>query len=597
MIILKNNKPMKDFFKYLLATITGIILVNVIIFLLFFAMIAAFSSAEKPKKIDSNSILHLKLDYEIPERSDDNPFKLFSSFNFKIKQQVGLNEILFNIKKAASDSNIKAIYLDVTSMSAGLATIEEIRQALIQFRKESKKPVYAYADYYSQLNYYLCSAADKVYLNPQGVVELKGLVSQMIFLKNMLEKLGVEPILIRHGKFKSAGEMFLLDKMSTENKEQTLAYVKSLWDYMLSEISTQRQIPVERLNVIADSLLADNAENCLKLGLVDKLLYYDEFLEELINVTHQKNVNDLSLVTLSKYSKIPARYEPGKKEKIAVIYAVGQIDLGENDDDQIGGNEMSEIIREVRNDKNIKAVVIRVNSPGGSALASEIIWREIVLTKKVKPVVVSMGDVAASGGYYISCPADVIVANPTTITGSIGVFGIMWNGQKFLNDKLGITIDGVETNLHSSIGSLTRPMKPYEQQVIQKSVDNVYHVFINRVADGRGKSVQEVDSLGQGRVWTALHAKELGLVDELGGLELAIEMAKQRANITGKARIVEYPKKETFIEKLLKQMEENARTKILEKQFGSWSKILKTLKSVEHWNGVQARLPYDIYFE
>lgn len=588
---------MKEFFKYLLATITGIVLVNVIIFLLFFAMIAAFDSAEKSIKIDSNSILHLKLDYEIPERSDDNPFKSFSLFRLETKKQLGLNEILFNIKKATTDSNIKAIYLDVTTMSAGLATIEEIRQALIQFRKESKKPVYAYADYYSQLNYYLCTAADRIYLNPQGVVELKGLVSQIMFVKNLLEKLGIEPILIRHGKFKSAGEMFMLDKMSSENKEQTLAYVKSLWDYMLSEISTQRQVPVERLNVIADSLLADNAENCLKLGLIDKIMYYDEFLEELINVTHQKDVKDLSLVSLSKYSKVPARYEPGKKEKIAVIYAVGQIDLGKNDDDKIGGNEMAEIIRDVRNDKDIKAVVFRVNSPGGSALASEIIWRELVLTKKVKPVVVSMGDVAASGGYYISCPADAIVANPTTITGSIGVFGLMWNGQRFLNEKIGVTVDGVETNLHSSIGSLTRSIKPYEQQVIQKSVDNIYNVFLSRVAEGRNKTTQEVDSLGQGRVWSAVHARELGLIDEFGGLEVAIDIAKQKAKITGKIRIVEYPKKKPFVDQLINNMLENTNAKLYENQLGKWGRIIKTLKNIENLQGVQARLPYDIYFE
>lgn len=588
---------MKEFFKYLLATITGIILVNVIVFLLFFGMIAAFSSAEKPQKIEANSILHLKLDYEIPERSDDNPFKSFSSFSFETKKQMGLNEILFNIKKATSDSNIKAIFLDVTTMSAGLATIEEIRQALIQFRKESQKPVYAYADYYSQLNYYLCTAADRIYLNPQGVVELKGLVSQIMFVKNMLEKLGIEPILIRHGKFKSAGEMFMLDKMSPENKEQTLAYVKSLWDYMLSEISIQRQIPVERLNVIADSLLADDANNCMKLGLVDKVMYYDEFLNELKDYTQKKEIKDLSFISLPKYAKVPAKFESGKKEKIAVIYAVGQIDLGENDDDKIGGNEMAEIIREVRNDKDIKAVVFRVNSPGGSALASEIIWREMVLTKKVKPVIVSMGDVAASGGYYISCPADAIVANPTTITGSIGVFGLMWNGQKFLNEKIGVTVDGVETNMYSSIGSSTRPIKPYEQQVIQKSVDNIYNVFISRVADGRGKTTQEVDSLGQGRVWSGVHAKELGLIDEFGGLEAAIELAKQKAKITGKARIVEYPKKMPFFDQLLKDMQENASAKMLEKQLGPWSKVVKTLKNIEHLKGVQARLPYDIYFE
>jgi len=588
---------MKEFFKYLLATVIGIILVNAIIFLIFLGLFASLSTVERPETINPNSILHLKLDYDIAERTDDNPFKSFSSFNFKMTKQLGLNDLIFNIKKAISDTNIKVIFLDVSTMNAGLATIEEIRQALLNFKHESKKPVIAYADYYTQLNYYLCSVADKVYLNPQGVVEIKGLTSQIIFIKNALDKLGIEPILIRHGKFKNAGEMFMLDKMSPENKEQTLTYVKSIWDHMISEISKQRQIPVNRINEIADSLLADNAQQALSLGLVDKLLYYDEFLEELKQLTNTKNTKDLSLVAITKYAKVPAKYVSGKKEKIAVIYANGEIDLGNNEEGKIGSNEMAEIIRKVREDEQIKAVIVRVNSPGGSALASEVIWREIVLTKKVKPVVVSMGDVAASGGYYIACPADVIVASPTTITGSIGVFGLLWNAQKFMNEKLGLTVDGVETNLYSSIGSATRPIKPYEQQVIQKEIDHIYTVFINHVAEGRKKSIAEVDSIGQGRVWSGVNAKEIGLIDEFGGLEKAIEIAKEKAGIKDKVRIVEYPQKLPFFEQILKDMQENAQTRYLKQQFGKFSAMIQYVKDVQRMQGIQARLPYWIYFE
>ncbi len=588
---------MKEFFKYLLATVIGIILVNAIIFLIFLGLFASLSTVERPETINPNSILHLKLDYDIAERTDDNPFKGFSSFNFKTTKQLGLNDLIFNIKKAISDTNIKVIFLDVSTMNAGLATIEEIRQALLNFKHESKKPVIAYADYYTQLNYYLCSVADKVYLNPQGVVEIKGLTSQIIFIKNALDKLGIEPILIRHGKFKNAGEMFMLDKMSPENKEQTLTYVKSIWDHMISEISKQRQIPVNRINEIADSLLADNAQQALSLGLVDKLLYYDEFLEELKQLTNTKNTKDLSLVAITKYAKVPAKYVSGKKEKIAVIYANGEIDLGNNEEGKIGSNEMAEIIRKVREDEQIKAVIVRVNSPGGSALASEVIWREIVLTKKVKPVVVSMGDVAASGGYYIACPADVIVASPTTITGSIGVFGLLWNAQKFMNEKLGLTVDGVETNLYSSIGSATRPIKPYEQQVIQKEIDHIYTVFINHVAEGRKKSIAEVDSIGQGRVWSGVNAKEIGLIDEFGGLEKAIEIAKEKAGIKDKVRIVEYPQKLPFFEQILKDMQENAQTRYLKQQFGKFSAMIQYVKDVQRMQGIQARLPYWIYFE
>ncbi len=588
---------MKEFFKYLLATVIGIILVNAIIFLIFLGLFASLSTVERPETINPNSILHLKLDYDIAERTDDNPFKGFSSFNFKMTKQLGLNDLIFNIKKAISDTNIKVIFLDVSTMNAGLATIEEIRQALLNFKHESKKPVIAYADYYTQLNYYLCSVADKVYLNPQGVVEIKGLTSQIIFIKNALDKLGIEPILIRHGKFKNAGEMFMLDKMSPENKEQTLTYVKSIWDHMISEISKQRQIPVNRINEIADSLLADNAQQALSLGLVDKLLYYDEFLEELKQLTNTKNTKDLSLVAITKYAKVPAKYVSGKKEKIAVIYANGEIDLGNNEEGKIGSNEMAEIIRKVREDEQIKAVIVRVNSPGGSALASEVIWREIVLTKKVKPVVVSMGDVAASGGYYIACPADVIVASPTTITGSIGVFGLLWNAQKFMNEKLGLTVDGVETNLYSSIGSATRPIKPYEQQVIQKEIDHIYTVFINHVAEGRKKSIAEVDSIGQGRVWSGVNAKEIGLIDEFGGLEKAIEIAKEKAGIKDKVRIVEYPQKLPFFEQILKDMQENAQTRYLKQQFGKFSAMIQYVKNVQRMQRIQARLPYWIYFE
>jgi len=586
---------MKDFLKYLLATVLGIIIVNGLVFVIFILLISSLKTIEKPVLVKPGSILHIKLDYPISERTDDNPFKNLTSFSFEPKKQLGLNEILFNIKKAKEDSNIKAIFLDVTTIEAGISTIEEIRQALINFRKETKKPVYAYADLYTQMNYYLCSAADKIFLNPQGAIEFKGLTSQIVFLKNALDKIGIEPILVKHGKYKSAGEMFVLDKMSPENKEQTLEFVKSIWNYMLSEISIQRNIPVEKLNLIADSLLCDNAESAKKLNLVDDLIYYDEFLEKLKNDLNKKSVDDLNFIDIAKYSKVPAKFVPGKKEKIAVIYAVGQIDAGKNDDDKIGSEETAELIRKARNNNNIKAIILRVNSPGGNALASEVIWREIVLAKKQKPVIVSMGDLAASGGYYISCPADVIVANPTTITGSIGVFGLLWNGQKFFNEKLGITFDGVETNLHSTIGTIIRPPKPYELQKIQKYVDNVYEVFLSHVAEGRKKTVSEVDSIGQGRVWSGIDAKKIGLIDEFGGLEKAIEIAKQKAGIKGKARIIEYPEKLPFIEQLLKDMREQAKANFIANN--KYYKILNNLTKLQSLEGVQALLPYWIYFE
>lgn len=587
---------MKNFLLNVLATIVGILLYSFLVFFIFFLIIASLSKPKELVNVKPNSILHLKLDYPIPERTSDNPFESFSLNTFETKKYIGLNDILSSIKKAAQDSNIKAIYLDVSTFDAGLATIEEIRNALITFRKESKKPVIAYADYYTQLSYYLCSAADKIYLNPQGVVEFKGLSSEILFFKKALEKLGIEPIIIRHGKFKSAVEPFVLDKMSPENKEQTMTYVKSIWEHMLSEISIQRSIPVERLNVIADSLLLDNAEKCKQYGFVDDLKYFDEVRDELRTLSGNNNTKDLRLVSLNKYTKARISFTMNKKAKIAVLYAIGQIDFGEMESDKIGSNELAEQIREIREDTTIKALVLRVNSPGGNALASEVIWREMVLTKKVKPVVVSMGDVAASGGYYISCPASLIVANPTTITGSIGVFGLLWNGQKFMNDKLGLTVDGVQTNENTTIGAVFRPIKPYEQQVLQKGVEQVYNVFINHVAEGRNMSLEEVDSIGQGRVWSGINAKTIKLIDKFGGLENAIEEAKKLADIKGNVRIIEYPKQLPFFQQLLKEMEENAEVSIFKNKLGNFYRYLRTLEQLQSMKGVQARLPYEIYF-
>ncbi len=587
---------MKNFFKYVLATIVGIILLNIVMFLIFFGLLSTITPKKTTEKINPNSILHLKLDYAIQERTDDNPFKSLSLTDFKTEKMLGLNDILFNIHKAASDPNIKAIYLDVTTLDAGLATIEEIHDALLKFREESKKPVIAYSNYYTQLGYYLCSAADKIYLNPQGQIEFKGLSSQILFYKNMLQKIGVEPVIIRHGKFKSAVEPFILDKMSPENKEQTLTYVKSIWDQIISEISKQRQIPVERLNVIADSLLLENADIALKYGFIDGIKYYDEILTELQQLSGDTTSKDIKWEEINHYATVPAKYEPGKKDKIAVLYAVGQIDMGKSKNDNIGGDDLAKQIRKIRKDNSIKALVFRVNSPGGSALASEVIWREITLTKKVKPVIVSMGDVAASGGYYISCPADVIVANPTTITGSIGVFGLLWNGQKLLNDKLGLTVDGVQTNENATLGSPFRPIKPYEQQVIQRGVEQIYSVFVNHVAEGRKKTTTEVDSIGQGRVWSGVNAMQIGLVDEFGGLEHAIDVAKAKAGIKGKARIVEYPEKLPFVEQLIKEIQNGIVDAMLKQEFGPLSHFAKSYKALTGMNGIQARMPYDIYF-
>ena len=578
----------------MLATIVGIIVVNLIFFFVFLIIVASFSGGKDEVKIESSSILHLKFDYEIPERTSDNPLQNFDFSTLKTTQNLGLNDILKNIKKAKEDSNIKGIYLNMPNLNAGIATIEEIRNALINFRK-SGKFIIAYNEFYTQGSYYLATSANKIYLNPQGIVEFKGLHSEIMFFKGMLEKLGIEPEVIRHGKFKSAVEPFILDKMSPANKEQTLTYVGSIWNFLLQGISEQRHISVDSLNFYADSMLVRNAEACLKLKFVDGLKYYDEIIDELKTASGINVKKDLKIVELGEYKKVRGLHKSGKKEKVAVIYANGQINSGKGDNENIGSDDLASTIREARTDSTIKAVVLRVNSPGGSALASDVIWREVELTKKVKPVIVSMGNVAASGGYYISCPADVIVADHSTITGSIGVFGLLWNSQKFFNDKLGITIDGVQTNANSSIGSVFRKINPNERAVIQEGVEQIYDVFLGHVADGRKMEKANVDSIGQGRVWSGVNAKEIGLIDEFGGLEDAIEIAKKKAKITTDIRIVEMPEKLPFFEQLIKEMKENASVSAMQKELGPAYRYYKTFKNLTGLSGIQARMTYDVY--
>jgi len=578
----------------MLATIVGIIVVNLIFFFVFLIIVASFSGGKDEVKIESSSILHLKFDYEIPERTSDNPLQNFDFSTLKTTQNLGLNDILKNIKKAKEDSNIKGIYLNMPNLNAGIATIEEIRNALINFRK-SGKFIIAYNEFYTQGSYYLATSANKIYLNPQGIVEFKGLHSEIMFFKGMLEKLGIEPEVIRHGKFKSAVESFILDKMSPENREQTLTYVGSIWNFLLQGISEQRHISVDSLNFYADSMLVRNAEACLKLKFVDGLKYYDEIIDELKTASGINVKKDLKIVELGEYKKVRGLHKSGKKEKVAVIYANGQINSGKGDDENIGSDDLASTIREARTDSTIKAVVLRVNSPGGSALASDVIWREVELTKKVKPVIVSMGNVAASGGYYISCPADVIVADHSTITGSIGVFGLLWNSQKFFNDKLGITIDGVQTNANSSIGSVFRKINPNERAVIQEGVEQIYDVFLGHVADGRKMEKANVDSIGQGRVWSGVNAKEIGLIDEFGGLEDAIEIAKKKAKITTDIRIIEMPEKLPFFEQLIKEMKDNASVSAMQKELGPAYRYYKTFKNLTGLSGIQTRMTYDVY--
>jgi protease IV len=586
---------MKNFLVYTLATITGIILASIIFFVITLASLSALvASADKTVAISENSILVLKGGVPVPDRGNPNPWAGFDIINMSFTTTPGLNEILENIEKAQTDDKIKGILIENGILSSGWATTTEIRNALIKFR-ESGKFVLAWGDYVlTQEGYFLSTAADKIYLNPGAMMEFKGLSGEVMFYKKALEKIGVEVQVIRHGKFKGAVEPFLLDGLSKENREQITDYVGSVWEDVISGISEARKIPAVKLNEIADQLTASNADDAVTAGLIDGLLYRDQLIDTLKTLSGVSLDKKIQFVQMSKYSKIA---NPLKKfiakDRIALIYAEGTIVMGKGTDGNIGGNSYADIIREQRKDTNIKAIVLRVNSPGGSAIASDMMWRELSLAAKVKPVVVSMGNYAASGGYYISAPATKIYASPVTISGSIGVFGLIPNAGKLLNDKLGINIDNVNTNKYADFPSVYRPMDIYEKDVMQKSIEKIYSDFVNRVSDGRKMTFSKVDSIGQGRVWTGSRALNNGLVDEIGGLKEAIRGAAELAG-TDDYIIKEYPLIEDPYTRLLTGLTGEIRLRMLTRELGANIRYYNELKEISGLSGIQARLPYFI---
>ena len=590
---------MKQFWKFTLATVVGGIISIILFFTLFFIMfsiiLAGFGEKEVP--VSENTVLKINLSNDIPDRTTDNPFKNIDFTSFESVKVMGLNDILKTIEKAKLDDRVKGIYLDLSFIPAGIASIEEIRNKLLEF-KETGKFIISYSDVYTQSAYYLASVSDEIYINPQGGFDWKGLSSQIMFFKGALEKLGVEAQIFRYGEFKSAIEPFTEEKMSDANRLQMQELIQSIWDVMLKNIAAEREISIEELNLYADELMAYNAETSLEHGMVDGIMYYDEFLELLKDKSGNKQDSEDKdfLMSLSKYqnAKVEAIKRNKSKNKIAVVFAEGEIVMGMGKDGSIGGDGLAKTIRELRLDDEIKALVLRVNSPGGSGLASETIWREVLLTKEVKPVVVSMGNLAASGGYYIACPANYIFAQPNTITGSIGVFGMLPNVQKLMNDKLGITFDGVSTNKNSDIGSMTRPMEDHEREFIQKQVNDFYEVFLTRVDDGRENlSYEEIDAIGEGRVWSGITALELGLVDGLGGINDAVIKAVELAELED-YRIVEYPTEVDFMEKILSDFSAKISQTIIEKSLGENFIFFQTLENLKEYKGVQARMYFDM---
>ncbi|MGE0560849.1 MAG: signal peptide peptidase SppA [Flavobacteriales bacterium] len=589
---------MKQFFKMMFASMLAMLVTFFIAMIIFVAVIGALissatSSTEKVVDVKENSVLHLKFDYEIKDRTSNNPFENINFSTFEAEENLGLDLILTSLEKAKTDDRIKGIYLDLTSMRTGMASLEEIRNALKDFKK-SGKWIISYSEVYTQSTYYLASLSDKIYVNPAGLVEMRGLATQLMFFKNALEKLDVEMQIIRHGKFKSAVEPFMLDKMSDSNREQMNLILSTAWGSMLKDISESRKISIEELNAIADDIKIQTADDAVKYGFVDKKMFKDEVLEELKAKTGAADYDDINYLSLRKYSNAKAKANKSKNE-IAIIYASGEINSGKSQNETMGSETISEAIREARLDNNVKAIVLRVNSPGGSALASDVMWREVVLAKKVKPVVVSMGDVAASGGYYIACAADKIVADEKTITGSIGVFGVIPNAQGLFNNKLGITFDVAKTNKHGDIMTVFRPLTADEKDIIQIGVEKIYDDFITKVGEGRGMSKEQVDSIGQGRVWTGLDAKKIGLVDEIGGIDKAIAIAKKMAKIDD-YKTVAYPKLKDPLEQFMISLTEGAEAKILKTYMGENYKYYQKVQTIGTQSGYMTRMPYEIDF-
>jgi len=586
---------MIKFFKYLLATVIGSLLSIVILVLIAVGFVAALTaSADQEVTVKSNTILQLKLEGEISERSNEDPFSELLASLSDAPAKEGLNRILQNINKAKRDPNITGILLESGMMNAGYATIEEIRNALIDF-KTSGKFVYSYAPVYTQKAYYLASAADKVYLTPGGMLEFKGLFAERTFFKGTLDKLGIEMQIFKHGKFKSAVEPFTLEQMSDASRLQTEVYINSMWDFLVAKIADSRHLTTTQVNDEASKMSLFLGDSAIKQsGLIDSLIYKDELLTLLKTKTNTPEKDDLNAISNAKYAKVYVSKDDDKeyiKEKIAIIYAEGEIDGG-GSRDGINSDKLSKTIREARRDSSIKAIVLRINSPGGSALGSEIIWREVKLARQTKPVIVSMGDLAASGGYYIACEADYIVAHPTTLTGSIGIFGLIPN-TKGLMDKIGLTFDGVKTNEFADMPSVTRPFRKEEQMMLQAYVEKGYQTFITRCADGRKTSKDSIDAIGQGRVWSGQNALGIHLVDELGGINRAIEVAKEKANLKN-YRLVELPEIPDAFEQFIKDMSGDARMFIGKSIMGDDYKHLQLLENLKHSAQIQARMPYNI---
>ncbi|NSL87761.1 signal peptide peptidase SppA [Chitinophaga solisilvae] len=581
------------FFKIFFASLLAFIVFTGICFIILLVMIGRAISSE-PETLAPNGVLVLQTSQAYNEQKQTNPLGAF--MKDETAEIPGLYQTVRLIENAATDDNIKGIYLKIDGNSNGFASNEELRNALLQFRK-SGKFVYAYGEVMGQQAYYVATAADKIYLNPKGGLDFAGFSTELTFVKGTLDKLEIQPEIFYCGKFKSATEPLRETQMTDANRIQTNQFLGDLYGNFLHGISKARGVDTATLHGYASENLIREPSDALKYKLVDGLRYDDEVIGELKSKTGIKSDEKLNLITLLKYNSAVTPDRGTGENKIAVIYAQGDIIGGESDrENKIASENYLEIIRKARENKNVKAIVFRVNSGGGSALASEVIWRELSLAKKVKPVVVSMGDYAASGGYYISCMADSIFAQPNTLTGSIGVFGVMFNMQNFFKNKLGVTFDGVKTAPYADLGTMGRPLNDAEKRFVQSGVDTIYNSFKSRVAAGRKLDPAIVDSIAQGRVWSGTEAIRLGLVDRIGGVNDALKCAAGLAKLSS-YRMVEYPEVKDKFSKFLKSVSGEMETRLLKKEFGINYSLYQQLKDVQYMHGdVQAKLPFNYNF-
>ena len=584
---------MKDFLKFTLATVTGIIVASVVLtFISITTIFSLVSASESETQVPENSIMMLKLNGILTDRSQSTPLDFLAASEY---ESYGLDDILASIRKAKENDDIRGIYLEATYLNSGFASLEEIRNALYDF-KQSGKFVVAYSDAYTQGLYYLASVADKVLLNPQGMLQWQGLAATPVFYKGLLEHLGVEMQIFKVGTYKSAVEPWTNTTMSDANREQLNAYLTSIWNKMSSDIAQSRHLTPQQLNDAADQLMMlQPAEESLERGLVDTLIYRNDVRNYLKHMADIDEDDDMPVLGLKDMINVKKNLPKDKSGNIiAVYYASGEIDgLMASGTDGINSEEVIRDLRRLKEDEDVKAVVLRINSPGGRAYGSEQIWYAINQLKQEKPVIVSMGDYAASGGYYIACNADTIVAEPTTLTGSIGIFGQVPN-TKGLTDKIGITFDVAKTNRYADFGGISRPMNEGEKQLMQAYVERGYDLFLTRCSEGRGISKEDMNQIAQGRVWSGSMAKELGLVDELGGLDKAIGIAASKAGIDAYT-LMNYPGKNSFWSELMATDPGNyIRTLLLDEQMREIYHQVNMLKQLDQHDYLQARMPFEL---